>query len=59
MNNYEITVTEYNEDFVRYSFSSGGSGMAGKKWFPDVQIGQVWKMVCDGVLVISCELMKE
>lgn len=58
MNVYIITVLEYNEDFVRYSFSSGSKGMSGKKWFPNVQIGQIWKMVCDGALVISCELVK-
>lgn len=54
MNIYEITVTEFNDDFVKYTYSSDGSGMSGKKWFPDVQVGQVWKMSCNGALVVEC-----
>lgn len=51
---YTITVIEFNDDFVKYSYSTGGSGMSGRKWFPDVAIGQTWRMVCVGALVISC-----
>lgn len=55
---YEISVLEFNEDFVKYSYSSGGTGMSGRKWFPDVKVGQTWKMVCSGSLVISCTLLQ-
>jgi hypothetical protein len=51
---YEITVTEFNDDFVKYIYSSGGSGMSGRKWFLDVEVGQVWKMSCNGALVVEC-----
>jgi hypothetical protein len=54
MNIYEITVTEMKGDFVCYSYSEGGQGMSGKKWFPDVKIGQVWRMECRGALVVGC-----
>ena len=54
MNIYEITVTEFNDDFVKYAYSSGSSGMSGRKWFPDVEVGQVWKISCNGALVIEC-----
>jgi len=55
MNNHMITVTEVGDWFVRYTFSTGGSGFSGRKWFPNVAKGQVWKMACLGALVISCE----
>lgn len=57
MNEYICVVTEFNDDFVKYFFPSGGSGMSGRKWFPDVKINQVWKMTCDGALVKKVELL--
>ena len=53
MNVHEITVIEFNEDFVRYSYD-GVKAMSGRKWFPDVEVGQVWKMTCNGALVVEC-----
>jgi hypothetical protein len=59
MNVYEITVTEIKGDFVKYSYSSGGNGMSGKKWFPGVRVRQVWKMSCNGALVVECIRVQE
>lgn len=53
MNVHEITVIEFNEDFVRYSYD-GVKAMSGRKWFPGVEVGQVWKMTCNGALVVEC-----
>ena len=50
---FTIEILEFNEDFVKYEFSTGGRGMSGRKWFPDVKAGQVWDMTCDGSLVKS------
>jgi hypothetical protein len=58
MNTFEITVIEFNEDFVRYEYSTGGTGMSGRKWFPGVKPGQVWKMTCNGAHVEKCERVK-
>jgi hypothetical protein len=51
MNIYEIVVTEFNDDFVKYTYSSGSNGMSGKKWFPGVQVGQVGALVVKSVRV--------
>ena len=57
MNVYEITITEIDREFVSYTYS-GVRGTTGRKWFPNVKLGQVWKMTCNGALVISCEFVK-
>ena len=51
---YNIIVIEFNEDFVKYKFLDGGKGISGRKWFSDVEVGQVWRMTCNGALVIEC-----
>ena len=51
---YEITITDFNEDFVKYSYSDGGGGISGRKWFSGVKVGQVWQMTCKGALVVKC-----
>jgi hypothetical protein len=51
---FTITVIRLNEEFVWYSYSVGGKGVSGRKWFPNVAVGQVWKMECRGAIVIRC-----
>lgn len=50
---FEITVIDYDNEFVKYTFSSGGIGTTGRKWFTDISIGKKYIMVCDGALVKS------
>jgi len=50
-----VTVTEFNKDYVKYNLiPSGAKAFTGRHLFPDVEIGQFWRMTCDGVVVVKC-----
>ena len=58
MNDYEVTIISFDDEWVRYSFSDGETGTTGRKWFPDVEVGQVWKVTCKVFLIVSCVKIK-